>query len=194
MFNIKILVNKLNNMKNIISIVICLIGFSSTLYAQKRLSEVTIRNPYFEQIDIKELLDFDKYQEENFKNSRSTKTKLFVRENSPNAQYFRFKGTKDIIIISAILNDEAIKNWKEEEVKVGIATRNILGDSYIENLDFNNAKGTIQMFDEYLVHNNYLYYQNSKVNITLDITYISNESNENRLKNMRLILTELKVE
>ena len=113
MFNIKILVNKLNNMKNIISIIICMVGFSSTIFAQKRLAEITINNPYFEQIDIKEILDFDKYQDENFKNIRSVKTKLTVVEDNPNVQYYRFKGTKDIIRISAVLNNESIINWQK---------------------------------------------------------------------------------
>lgn len=180
-------------MKNIIIIIICIIGFSNTISAQKRLAEITISNPYFEEIDIKELFDFDKYQEENFKNSRSIKTKFRILENNPNIQYFRIKGTKDIISIFSIADIDRINAW-EEEVKISIGTKNVIGDSYIENLDLKNAKGIIQMFDEYTAHNNYLYYQNKKEGVTFYIIYMSNEGNENRLKNMRLILKELKVE
>lgn len=193
MFNIKILVNKLNNMKNIFIIIICMIGFSNTLYAQKTFAEITISNPYFEEIDIKEILDFDKYQDENFKNSRSIKTKFRIIENNPNIQYYRFKGTKDIISIFSVPNTDRNTVW-EEEVKIGISTYNVIGDSYIENLDLKDAKGVIQMFDESISHRNYIYYQNKKEGVTLFIRYISNENNENRMKNMRLILKELKVE
>lgn len=114
-------------------------------------------------------------------------------EGNPNVQHYRFKGTKDIIRISAVLNNESIKNW-EKSVKNRIEGFNAGEEIYTENLDLTNAKGTIQMFDEYYIPNNYLYYQNKKAGVSLQIIYMSNESNENRLKNMRLILKELKTE
>lgn len=131
------------------------------IYAQKRLAEITMSNPYFEEIDIKEILDFDKYQGENFKNMRSIKAKLTVVEGNPNVQHYRFKGTKDIIVFSAILNNESIKNWKES-VKTSIEMYNTDYESHIEELELKNAQGVIQMFDEYYIPNNYLYYQNKK--------------------------------
>lgn len=136
--------------------------------------------------------DFEKYQEENFKSNPSLRYNLTILNNRPNLQFFRFKDTKDIILVVSVLNVESTKNW-DYHVKAAITLANFKGDSYIENLELKDGSGVIQMFDEYTTHFNALYYQNNKVGVTLKIYYISNANNETRLKNMRLILNELKV-
>lgn len=136
--------------------------------------------------------DFEKYQEENFKSNPSLRYNLTILNNRPNLQFFRFKDTKDIILVVSVLNVESTKNW-DYHVKAAITLANFKGDSYIENLELKDGSGVIQMFDGYTTHFNALYYQNNKVGVTLKIYYISNANNETRLKNMRLILNELKV-
>lgn len=161
---------------------------------QKTLDEVTLISPYLEYVSLDEIRDFQSYQKQHFKNPRG----LYISEHfrihdNGNVRYFRFKGSKDILTTSSILNEQSINDW-EGHVKAMSEMHSLGAEGSLEFIDLKEGRGAILHLEEPISLLDAFFYQNRTAGVSLRFTYISNEDAETRVRNMKNILTSLKVE
>lgn len=160
---------------------------------QKNLEEMNLISPYLERVSIDEIRDFEAYQKEHFQNPRGAyMSRTFRIIETENVQFFRLIGTKDIIRVLFVLNDEAENNW-EEYVKGRSSVFSVGQESTIEFIDFEDGRGAILHLMDPLSLGDTFFYNNKTAGVSLLLTYISNEDADTRVRNMKNILKSLKV-
>ena len=179
-------------MKKNVYLLLSLMMIGTVTLAQKNLNEIRIIHPLLEPAPLEEIRDFQKYQERHFKNPRSRFAEFTINENT-HTQYYKLKGTNDIIGIGGLLNEQTISNWEGH-----IRTHSAMfsgGQPYsVEYVDLEEGRGAMLVVKDPVNIADWFYYQNKNQGVTLSLRYISNNTFEQRLENMRRILRELKVE
>jgi len=168
---------------------------SFSALAQKKINEVRLISPYLEYVSLDEIQDFQAYQQKHFKNPRG----LYLSQNprlleAENLLFFRLKGSKDILRVFSVLNEQSINDW-EGHVKTSSEMYSLEQEGSIEFVDLEEeSTGAILHLKTPISLRDSFFYQNKTAGITLIFTYISNHDAETRADNMRKILQSLKVE
>lgn len=138
-------------------------------------------------------MDFERYKEKHFKSKPKVNSKLTIRKGFSNVQFFRFKGTNDIIVVAEVLNEQSRQNW-DKETFYTVERRKQIGECHLEEIKKEESVSFLQVYDEKLTYMNFMYFQNKNNGATLNIQYYSDQDYAARLNKMRLILKELKTE
>ncbi len=179
-------------MKNNLFITIICCCLSIYAYGQRSIQDITITNPLLEEANVEELRDFANYQRMYFKNPKMKFSALIINEK--NAKYYKLKGTRDIVYVIARLDSISTDNWSAS-VKTWIEMSTYPGHTpYVEELGLGRGGGVISFTKGYIGRNtHYMFYQNPSERVTLMFFYISNASDEEKIENMRNILTNMTI-
>lgn len=168
-----------------------------SVHAQKKLSEVQLDNSLLEPVAasaLSSVTDSHVQKNDKFKGFYEI---VGLKSNEDN-RVFKFKGTDEIVQVTSLRNRELWDDW-DKAMAGYVATltggEGTSREKYVEQYNTDKHKCVI-FFVKNNAHgvSNFTLYRDIKKNVVLLINYISDQSDDVKVKNLKKIVEELKIE